>query len=193
MSMKDFKNFYFPGKPVNEDVVMVLRRHKMALANKLFIFVLGGLAPIVVYTLVVTYTVLLDDDTSLIFIIIVLLAGIYYLYIILFMYHAWVDYYLDIWIITEERIIATEQKGLFNREVSELRLSRIQDVSCVVKGFFPTIFKYGSIHVQTASESDRFNFGEVPNAVEVSRKILALHEKLVNKNMGNTKQHTRTE
>ena len=191
--MKDLSSFYFPGKPVDEEVIMVLRRHKVALAKQLLLFIVGGLTPIIVYALTVTYTVLFDDDTSLIFLIIVLLAGIYYLYIILFMYHAWVDYYLDIWIITKERIIATEQKGLFHRVVSELRLNRIQDVNCVVKGFFPTIFKYGTIHIQTASEADKFNFGEVPNAVEVSRKILDLHEKFVDKSLGSTNQPASTE
>jgi uncharacterized membrane protein YdbT with pleckstrin-like domain len=51
----------------------------------------------------------------------------------------WIDYYFDIWIITSERIINIEQKGMFTRKVSELRFQKIQDVTTEVIGFLPTI------------------------------------------------------
>ncbi|HDZ85764.1 MAG TPA: hypothetical protein ENH35_04450, partial [Candidatus Moranbacteria bacterium] len=44
----------------------------------------------------------------------------------------WIDYHLDIWVITTERIINVEQKGVFVRQVSELKLSKIQDVTTKV-------------------------------------------------------------
>ncbi len=154
---------------------MVLRRHKVALGSKISIFVLGGILPIGLYALIVTYTTLLDDPTSFSYLLLILLASVLYLYLTLFMYHAWVDYYLDVWVITTKRIVATDQRGLFHRVTAELLLNQIQDVSCDVHGFLPTIFQYGTISVQTASEEDKFIFTEVPKADTVAKRILQLH------------------
>src|SRR5262245_22146810 len=37
----------------------------------------------------------------------------------------WTDYYLDLWTITDKRIIAINQKGFFNRSVASFRLERL--------------------------------------------------------------------
>ncbi len=173
--MKDFKAYHFAAMDPDERIDMVLRRHKVALGSRISIFVLGAILPVGVYALIVTYTTLLDDPTSFSYVLLVLLGSVFYLYIVLFMYHAWVDYYLDIWVVTTKRIIATDQQGLFHRVSSELLLNQIQDVSSTVRGFLPTIFQYGTIEVQTASEQDKFTFAEVPKADRVARRILELH------------------
>lgn len=158
---------------------MVLRRHAVAIGKKLFEFAIGAIIPLIGYFVIYNYTDWLDSRTGLLYIFTVLLVSLFYLFILLFIYHAWVDYYLDTWIITSERVVAMEQKGLFNRAVSELRLNRIQDVSSEVRGLLPTFFKYGTVHVQTASESDKFIFSEVPHPEIAARRILELHEKYV--------------
>jgi len=173
------QQFHFPGKEPDEEVIMVLRRHAVAIGKKLAEFAVGAIIPLVGYFVIRNYTDWLDSGTGLLYIFTVLLVGLFYLFILLFIYHAWVDYYLDTWIITSERVVAMEQKGLFNRVVSELRLNRIQDVSSEVKGLLPTFFKYGTVHVQTASENDKFMFSEVPHPEIAARRILELHEKFV--------------
>ncbi|MBU0597811.1 PH domain-containing protein [Patescibacteria group bacterium] len=170
---------HFPGKEPGEIIEMALRRHGVAIAKKISGLLIGVILLAVVYILLRNFTEWLDDDEGLFFILFILGGSLFVLFIILFIFHAWVDYYLDIWLITNQRIVATEQKGLFNRVVSELRLDRIQDVSSEVKGFFPTLFKYGSIHVQTASEQDKFWFDDVPQPELASRKILELHERYI--------------
>lgn len=174
--MKDFKAYHFPEMGPDERIDMVLRRHTVALGSRVSIFIIGAIIPVGVYMVLVTYTLLLDDPTSLSYLCLVLLGSVFYLYITLFIYHAWVDYYLDIWLVTNKRIIATDQQGLFHRSTSELLLNQIQDVSSTVRGFLPTIFQYGRIEVQTASEQDKFIFDEVPKAARVSRRILELHD-----------------
>ena len=41
----------------------------------------------------------------------------------------WTNYYLDLWLITSERIIDVRQEGFFSRVVSELKIIKIQDVT----------------------------------------------------------------
>ncbi len=64
----------------------------------------------------------------------------------------WTKYYLDVWYITEKRIIDVEQKALFNRSVSSLRFEKIQDISIDVTGIIATFLNIGDIRVQTAAE-----------------------------------------
>lgn len=68
----------------------------------------------------------------------------------------WTDFYLDVWVVTNRRIIAVEQKGVFSRRVANLRLDFIQDVTFSVNGMIPTFFDYGSIEVQSAGEAREF-------------------------------------
>lgn len=106
----------------------------------------------------------------------VLFFSLYYLFIWLFFFYSFLDYYLDIWIVTNYRIINIEQNGLFDRIISEQKLYRVQDVTSEIKGIIPTFFDYGDVYVQTAAEKERFIFKQIPHASEVRKKILALAE-----------------
>jgi uncharacterized membrane protein YdbT with pleckstrin-like domain len=88
---------------------------------------------------------------------------------------SFIDYYLDFWIVTNDRIINVEQH-LFARTISELDLYKIQDITGESRGFLQTMFNYGHVFVQTAGEVGRFNFEEVPGPREVARKIMELAE-----------------
>ncbi len=180
--MKDLSKIHFAGKDPNEEIVMLLRRHKVALGKQLIEFFIGACLIVIVFIVLSTYTTWLDESTSLVYGIIYLGGSLTFLYLLLFAYHAWVDYYLDVWIITSERVIAMDQQGLFHRVTSELRLDRIQDVSSESRGLLPTIFKYGMIRIRTASEEDSFFFNEVADPDIVARQILELHESYVAKN-----------
>ena len=41
---------------------------------------------------------------------------------------SWTSYYLDLWVITDRRIIVIDQMHFFNRRVSNFRLERLQDI-----------------------------------------------------------------
>src|SRR5262245_19377663 len=62
---------------------------------------------------------------------------------------------LDIWVVTNKRIIDVEQHDFFRREVTSLYLDRIEDVTIDVTGFFHTLFGFGLITVQSAGAKDR--------------------------------------
>ena len=102
------------------------------------------------------------------------LLNTFLLFIWLYAFLVWVDYYFDVWIITSQRIVNIEQKGLFNREVSELQFSRIQDVTSVVDGFIPTILNFGDVYVQTAAEEERFVFRQIPDPYTIKDMVMQL-------------------
>lgn len=71
-------------------------------------------------------------------------------------YLVWLDYHLDVWIMTNERLIDVEQKGVFRREVSSMRFERIQDITAEINGPLATFLKFGDVKVQTAGDATEF-------------------------------------
>lgn len=92
-------------------------------------------------------------------------------------YLAWIDYYFDVWIVTSRRIVNVEQKGLFSREVSELKLEKIQDITTEVLGVIPTFLNYGDVQIQTAAEEEKFLFRRVPEPYHIKDIIMGLQKK----------------
>jgi len=96
----------------------------------------------------------------------------------------WTNYYLDVWIITNRRILDIEQHGLFSRDVSEFRLDRIQDVTIEVKGILPTLLRFGDIHVQTAGEAREFVIKSIPHPYKVRDILIKHHDRAVVESRG---------
>jgi uncharacterized membrane protein YdbT with pleckstrin-like domain len=103
-----------------------------------------------------------------------LFVSIYYLSIWIFFFSQFTDYYLDINIVTNDRILDINQKGLFGRSVAELDLTRVQDVHSEIKGIIPTLLNYGKVEVQTAANEENFHFEQIPDPHKVRQRILEL-------------------
>ncbi len=80
-----------------------------------------------------------------------------------FMFIIFTHYYLDSWIITDQRTIHTELRSLFSRFYSSVAHDRIQDITVDIHGIFPTIFKYGDLKIQTAGAFKKFIFKNIPD------------------------------
>lgn len=70
---------------------------------------------------------------------------------VLLLFRIFFVYSFNVFIITNQRIIDIDQRGLFDRTVSETIYEKIEDVSFRIKGIIQTIFHYGSIVIQTAA------------------------------------------
>lgn len=60
-------------------------------------------------------------------------------------------WYFNAAIITSQRVIDIDQKGFFNKTVSEIPFDKILDISYSVKGFWQTILKLGTIKIQASA------------------------------------------
>lgn len=160
--------YKIPNQLPGEEIKLVFRRYGLVLIFIIVKFFLMSLVPIVAIFLF--YEGLASFTPS--YVLLAMFISLFYLIIWIFFFQSFIDYYLDIWIITNERIIAIEQKDLFHRVISEYKLYRIQDVTSTVKGFLETIFNYGDVHIQTASETQRFIFKEVSDPARVVKLVL---------------------
>lgn len=100
-------------------------------------------------------------------------SSIYWLLLLLFLYFSLILYWLDTWVITDERIVDIEQKGLFHREVSEFMLRRVQDVTVETRGLLASLLHFGDIKVQTAGE-ESFTMRRAANPDQAKEVIMTL-------------------
>ncbi|PIS04639.1 MAG: hypothetical protein COT81_05445 [Candidatus Buchananbacteria bacterium CG10_big_fil_rev_8_21_14_0_10_42_9] len=169
--------FFIPHQLPGEKIILLLRRHWFIILTKLILFALLALLPLLFFTFARDFYIKLFS-LELVYPVFVLFASVYYLYIWLFMLHAFVDYYLDVWIVTNKRILNIEQKGLFARVTSEQKLHRVQDVTSELRGLFATILDYGSVYIQTAGEMQRFHFQQVPHPYQAAKKVSMLADQV---------------
>ena len=90
-------------------------------------------------------------------------------------------YYIDSWIITNERTIYTELRGFFNSFSSSIPHEKVQDITIDVNGFLPTVFHYGDLHIQTAGAFKEFIFRQIPDPEETKDILLETIKNAKNK------------
>lgn len=151
-----------------ENITKVYRRHKLVLLFELiplvfFAFIIIAAAYLFAYFLAEKFLVFLP----LVFLVAIIF--LHQLWIIAFMYLA--DFYLDVWILTNKRLVFVEQKGMFSRTVIEFDLGNIQDIASDVHGVLPTLLHYGNIRIHTASENQDFDFKDVGDPELVKHDI----------------------
>lgn len=77
----------------------------------------------------------------------------------------------DVLIVTTQRVLDIDQKGLFSRHVSEANLNAIQDVSWKKQGFWQTMFRMGSVTVQTAGATATIQGDDLPRPEKIQNLI----------------------
>lgn len=100
------------------------------------------------------------------------------------LFYLWTDYYLDLWIITDRRIIAVNQIGLFRRTTASFRFERLQDVHIEVHGIIATFLGFGNVRTQTAGQEVDFKITGIPNPHDIKALILHSADNLLTKRQG---------
>jgi hypothetical protein len=103
---------------------------------------------------------------------VLLLLSIFWMFFSVFLYIQWLNHELDLFVVTNNRVICVEQKSFLNRTVGECNLGQVQEVTSETKGFFSNIFNYGTILVKTAGNTRSFDMTFAPEPLGRSRKML---------------------
>jgi uncharacterized membrane protein YdbT with pleckstrin-like domain len=164
--------------PLNsqERVFLVIRKHWIVLAIKTFFFVFI-LSTVVAAEMVLktTFPEITQGQAALA---VSLVRTVLMIVFLLGLLSAWTMYYLNVQIVTNERVIDINQRGLLHNDTSELNLDKVEDVTAEIKGLLPNLFDYGNVYVQTAGEVTNFTFEQVARPHQVARMVLTLYEKM---------------
>jgi len=127
----------FDGQRPGEKVLFVFRRHLIAMRKGFWLllipFALSSIPPLIWQTNLELF--------------LLPIAGLA-LGLILFFYH-YIMWYFTIYLVTNQRIRQVTQKGIFGKDVVELRLSKIQNISYNIPGFSGEVLGFGTIVIQT--------------------------------------------
>ena len=170
--MRGYK--YFESQGNDEEVILVIKRYILGIFQEMAFTVIAYSVIFLAFTLVPIYFPVITQGFG--YNIFVLLWSLLMLFVTLFIFTAWSLHYLNVAIITNEHLVEIDQKGVFVRNVSVMTLDKLQDISASQEGFFPNMFNYGKINIQTAGELPNFVLEYVRNPHEVARKVIEVTE-----------------
>lgn len=149
----------------DEKVLFLVRKHWFMFFLEALAVVIAALAPAIFYPALFT-------KTSILF-----FYALWLLLMWITFFVRWTDYYLDVWIVTDKKIIDAQLIRLFNRRVVSARLDRIQDITVTIKGIFPMFLGYGDLHIQTAGEAEDIVIQYASRPENIKEKILRIHNR----------------
>ena len=155
-----------------EYIVTTLRKHWWQITVWAFGLLLMAFLPLVVVVLFFMVIPNVGVDSYANYIGLFYSVWITVLWVLFFI--EWTDYYLDIWVITNNRIVDINHNGLFSREVSTLRLEDIEDITTELQGFLSVFLKFGLILIQTAGSRNEFCITNADNPEKVRQVIYNL-------------------
>lgn len=168
----------------DEKVVATVRQHWFVITTQLLAIIFFGLFPVFLFMVVLNLPYqnsIMDFFATQTPLIIFALAA-WLLMSTMAVATTWSQYYLDLWVLTDRRIIVIDQVYFFNRKVSNFRLERLQDINVSISGFIPTLLDYGTIRAQTASESENnFESFYLPDPRQLQSQIQNAMDARLNK------------
>ena len=175
--MEIFNKARFKEISEKEEIIKIIHRHWFDIFSQFLIIFVAVVFLIAAFLLLPSLLPAFQERNSRN--LVLFIESIMAVFVWFYGFFIWIDYYFDIWIITDQRIINIEQKGLFIRSMSEVKYTRIQDVTAEEKGVIPTMLDYGDVFIQTAGEKERFVFRHVPNPYELKDMIMGMQKEQI--------------
>lgn len=153
----------FETKEKDEKVILLLRQHPIVNIG----WVLMALLMLMIPTIVGMLGIFASFPSK--FKLIIDLT--WYLITLAFIMESFLDWFFNVYIVTNLRIVDIDFVNLIYKNVSDANIEKIQDVSYSMGGVARTVFNYGDVVIQTAAEVAEFEFGAVPNPAKVAKII----------------------
>lgn len=152
-------NFTFRGQRPDEEIRLVVRRHP-----------------------IVFFWPLLQSTIALAFIVLTLifwgLSDIFYiittvLILIIFslIFKISFIYSNSFCLVTNQRVINVDQRGFFNRVITETDYAKIQEVTNSTAGMIGTTFNIGEINILTAGKESQLTIRNIPDPYSIQQEI----------------------
>jgi membrane protein YdbS with pleckstrin-like domain len=156
----------FVAKDSKEQIVLFLRRNFVTNLGWILMAVFLFLAP----TLQTHFPIL--DFLPARFQLVAILM--WYVLALVYTLENFLDWFFNVCIVTDERIFDVDFVNLVYREISEANIDQVQDVTVQMGGVIRTIFNYGDVLIQTASEVPRIEFQAVSRPDKVAKILREL-------------------
>lgn len=158
----------FPERAEGEEIYLALRPHWFTNLYWVLTTIAMLFAPLIVqYSRLLDFLPINYQLVSLLF---------WYLITFIFSFEKFLGWYFDLYMITDKRVVDIDFSNMLNKKFAETDIDMIQDVSSSVKGLAGTMFNYGDVLIQTASEVNKITFEKVPNPEKVIKLLEQIRE-----------------
>lgn len=158
---------------ISPEEYLVYRRHPVNLLMPAGLVLLVVIM-IMVFTVVLTTTGAIPMPDYLPYVI--MYAGVLIFLAMSYFFMYWTFWYLDIWVVTGDKLIDSELITFFLHRRGELALRQVQNISYSIPGTLATLFRFGDILIQSAAKEGSFRLMSISNPGEAVTKIGALVE-----------------
>lgn len=170
----------------DEQVLNIIRKHWFVIVAEFAALALLALLPILVEVMLrraaENGTFLSPERFSDLQVYVVFGSALWLLMLVMAAAAAWTHYYLDLWVITNKRVVLIDQRGFFRRFISSFRLERLQDMNLEINGIIPTLLNFGTIEAQTAGGSnEEFVSHNMPDPRGMKAIIVGAADRVVSK------------
>lgn len=156
------KNVHFESQQANEEVILILRAHPVTqigwLINSLFVTIL-----IIVLNFVLP--IILTPGQILFF---NFFAGAA---LFAYMWYNFLLWFFNVGIITNQRIVDIDFRSILYKEVTAAKDDKVEEVTSRSAGYLGSLFDYGNVYVETASNEINIEFERVPHPAMVVQII----------------------
>jgi uncharacterized membrane protein YdbT with pleckstrin-like domain len=159
---------FFPGQRSNEKVKMCIRSNWLREAGIFIRFIVLAVISPMFLVIFLNFFSFGEINWSFIYLALILyLMGVW-----LYTFIEFIKNDLTVIMVTNERIVDFTQTSLFFRKISEIGLSRIQEVTGYTTGFISNFLNVGKLEIQTAGTDIPLMMRYVKSPNLTSRKIL---------------------
>lgn len=165
----------FADQEEDESIELLLRGHFITNVPWIFLSFIGIFIPV----LILNFSTLLsgfgvDKIPGNVILVSVIL---WYLFLLAFVISRLLNWYFNIYIVTNKHLVDINFYNLLNRDFTEVRLDDIQSSKSQIKGIIGSLFHYGDVIIETAAERQQIDFNSVPKPDEVKERIQDLQER----------------
>ena len=138
----------------DERILAKTRKHWLVFLRDVAGTIVLGVAPFVLIALV-SFSGLLDLTNTLFMTTLGFAEVLWLLLVWMALVAIWTNYYLDLWVVTNRRVVNIDQSNFFNRATTTWQFENIQEITTEKKNLIQTLFNYGFINIRTASPTER--------------------------------------
>lgn len=105
----------------------------------------------------------------------------YTVLVLLYALHRYLLWLINVYLVTDKRVIKVNYKSVFNKQVLESPLDRILNVSFSVKGFWAALFDFGNVEVQVTGLPEPMRLKNVSQPAKVKDFLWKIYEQYAKK------------
>lgn len=156
-------NVTFQTQEDDEEILLFLRRHLITNLPWILTSLILMLLPLlflVINVLMPFVNLFPGFFLSTNYWVIIILS--YYLVIFAFIFARFIDWFYNISIVTQRRIVDIDYSNLISHDLAITKVELVEDVRYTQMGFVQSLFNYGDVFIQTAGKHENFDFHKIP-------------------------------